>query len=36
VSGGHAPNAIEKPALDDDDRSINPNKSILGPNLGNS
>ena len=36
VSGGHAPNAIEKPALDDDDRSINPNKSMLGPYLGNS
>ena len=36
VSGGHAPNAIEKPALDDDDRSINPNKSMLGPNSGNS
>jgi len=29
VSGGHAPNAIEKPALDDDDRSINSNKSML-------
>jgi hypothetical protein len=36
VSGGHAPNAIEKPALDDDDRSINPDKSMLGPYLGNS
>ena len=36
VSGGHAPNAIEKPALDDDDRSINPDKSMLGSNLGNS
>jgi hypothetical protein len=36
VSGGHAPNAIEKPALDDDDRSINPDKSMLGPNSGNS
>jgi len=36
VSGGHAPNAIEKPALDDDDRSINPDKSMLGPNSGKS
>ena len=36
VSGGHAPNAIEKPALDDDDRSINPDKSMLGPYLENS
>ena len=36
MSGGHAPNAIEKLALDDNDRSINPNKSMLGPNLGNS
>jgi hypothetical protein len=32
----HAPNAIEKPALDDDDCFINPNKSMLGLNLGNS
>jgi hypothetical protein len=36
VSGGHAPNAIEKPALDNDNRFVNPNKSMLGPNLGNS
>jgi hypothetical protein len=36
VSGGHAPNAIEKLALDDNDRSINPDKSILGPDSGNS
>jgi hypothetical protein len=36
VSGGHAPNAIDKPALDDDNCSTNPNKSMLGPNLGNS
>ena len=36
VSGGHAPNAVDKPALDDDDRSINPDKSMLGPNSGNS
>ena len=32
VSGGHAPNAIDKPTLDDDD----PDKSMLGPGLGNS
>jgi hypothetical protein len=36
VSGGHAPNAVEKLALDDDDRPTNPNKSMLGPNSGNS
>jgi hypothetical protein len=36
VSGEHVPNDIEKPALDDNDRSINPNKSMLGPNSGNS
>jgi hypothetical protein len=36
VSGGHAPNAIDKPALDDDDCSTNPDKSMFGPNLGNS
>jgi hypothetical protein len=36
VSGGHAPNAADKLALDDDDRSINPDKSMLGPNSGNS
>jgi hypothetical protein len=32
ISGRHAPNAIDKPTLDDDD----PNKSMLGPDLGNS
>jgi hypothetical protein len=31
VSGGHAPNAIDKPALDDDNCSTNPDKSMLGP-----
>jgi hypothetical protein len=36
VSGGHTPRAINKPTLDDNDLSINPNKSMLGPNLGNS
>jgi hypothetical protein len=36
VSGGHTPNAIKKPALDGDDLSINPDKSMLGPNSGNS
>jgi hypothetical protein len=36
VSGGHAPNAIDKPTLDEDNRSINPNKSMLGPDSGNS
>ena len=34
--GGHAPKAVDKPALDNNDRSINPDKSILGPNSGNS
>ena len=36
VSGGHAPKAVNKPALDDGNRSINPNEFILGPNLRNS
>ena len=36
VSGRHTPNAIEKPTMDDDDRSINPNKSMLGSDLGKS
>ena len=36
MSGGYAPNASEKLALDDDDCSINPNKFMLGPNLGSS
>ena len=36
MSGGHAPNAIDRPTLDEDDRSINPTKSMLGPDLGNS
>ena len=34
--GGHAPKAVDKPALDDVDRSINPDEFILGPNSGNS
>jgi len=36
VGGGHAPKAVDKPALDDSDRSINPNEFMLGPNSGNS
>ena len=36
VSGGHAPKAVDKPALDNDDRSINPDEFISGPNLENS
>ena len=36
MSGGHAPNAIDNPALDDDNCSTNPNKSMLGPNFRNS
>ena len=36
MSGGHAPNAIKKLALDNNDCSINPNKFMLGPNLRNS
>jgi hypothetical protein len=34
--GGHAPIAVDKPALDDGDRSINSDEFILGPNSGNS
>jgi hypothetical protein len=34
--GGHAPKAVDKPALDDGDRFINPDEFILGPNSGNS
>jgi hypothetical protein len=34
--GGHAPKAVNKPALDNSDCSINPNEFILGPNSGNS
>ena len=34
VSGGHAPNAIEKPALDDDDRSINSPNSENSQGIG--
>jgi len=33
--GGHAPKAVDKPALDDSDRSINPDEFILGLNSGN-
>jgi hypothetical protein len=33
---GYAPKAVDKLALDDGDRSINPNEFILGPNSGNS
>jgi hypothetical protein len=36
VSRRNAPKAVDKPALDDDDHSINPGKSISGPNSGNS
>jgi hypothetical protein len=36
MSGEHAPKVVDKPALDDNDCSINLNKSISGPNLGNS
>jgi hypothetical protein len=36
VSRGHIPNTIKKPALDDNNRSINSNKSMLGRYLGNS
>jgi hypothetical protein len=36
VSGGHTPRAVNKSALDDGDLSINPNKSMLGPNSRNS
>ena len=34
--GEYALKAVNKPALDDDDRSINIDESILGPNLENS
>ena len=34
--GRHTPKAVDKPALDDSDRSINPNEFMLGPNSGNS
>jgi hypothetical protein len=36
MSRGHAPKAVDKPALDDNDHFINPDKLILGPNSGNS
>ena len=36
MSGGHAPNAIKKLALNNNDRSINPNKSMLSYNSGKS
>jgi hypothetical protein len=36
VSGRHVPKAVNKPTLDNDDRSINLNEFILGPNLRNS
>jgi hypothetical protein len=36
VSIKHAPKAVDKPALDDDDNSINPNKSTSDLNSGNS
>jgi hypothetical protein len=36
VSRGYVPRAVDKSALDDDNRSINPDKFILGPTLGNS
>ena len=36
LSRGHAPKAVDKPALDNNDRSINPNKFISSPNSGNS
>jgi hypothetical protein len=36
VSRGHAPKAVDKLALDGDDHSTNPDKSISGPNSGNS
>ena len=32
VSGGHAPKAIDRPALDDDNRSINPDEFMSCPN----
>jgi hypothetical protein len=36
VGGGHASKAVDKPALDNSDRSINPDEFILGLNSGNS
>jgi hypothetical protein len=36
VSRGHAPNAANKPALDNNDRSINLDKSMLSLNSGKS
>jgi len=36
VSRRYAPNAIDKLALDNDNCSTNPDKSMLGPYLGNS
>jgi hypothetical protein len=35
ISRGDAPKAVDKPALEDDDHSTNPDKSISGPNSGN-
>jgi hypothetical protein len=35
VSGGHAPNAIEKPALDDDE-GIGANRFVVDQQLNNS
>jgi hypothetical protein len=36
VSGGHVPKAVNKPALDNNNCSINPSKFISGPYSGNS
>jgi hypothetical protein len=36
VSRGYAPKVVDKPALDNDNRSVNPNEFMLGPNLRNS
>jgi hypothetical protein len=36
VGGEHALKVVDKPALDNSDRSINPDEFILVPNLGNS
>jgi hypothetical protein len=36
VSREHAPKAVDKPALDNDDNSVNHDKSVSGPNSGNS
>lgn len=35
MTKGHAPKAVDKPAIDDGDYSINPEMSMSGPNLGN-